>query len=205
MSWIQEFHSREGTLECMKIKLFLEPKGKAREEIALQSSVPTGKDLFLQWKSAWIPKKDFQEILKHTSPSPILGELREGKIIQVSSEDIGGQSLKGKLYAYRSFVPDGVGGKKKLPMVLFGRVKSNFKIIDFMSKSEIPEKQLKSELKQDPWAPISTWHAPPLKRSEEIPLAELIDGVSKYSYTLSQSGNQTEIWTSILETEIYRS
>ena len=189
----------------MKTKLFLEPKGKAREEIVLQSSVPTSKDLFLQWKSAWITKKDFQEILNHTSPSPILGELREGKILQVSSDEFGGQSLKGKLYAYRSLIPDGAGGKKKLPMVLFGRVKSNFKISDFMLKSEIPEKQLKSELKQDPWAPISTWHAPPLKRSDQIPLVELISGVSKYSNTLTQSSAQTQIWTSILETEVYRS
>ncbi len=189
----------------MKTKLFLEPKERAREEIVLQSSVPTEANLFLHWKSAWITKKDFQDIMKHTSPSPILGDLKEGKILYVSSVDDGDSFLKGKLYALRSYIPDGTGGKKKLPMVLYGRVKANFKTGDFTSLSELPEKQLKFELKQDPWAPISTWHAPPLKRSDGIPLTELVSGVLKYSNTLSQSEAQREIWTSILETEIYRS
>ncbi|MHA1907776.1 MAG: hypothetical protein ACW98Y_10820 [Candidatus Thorarchaeota archaeon] len=188
----------------MKTKLFLEPKGKAREEIALESSVPSEKKLYLKWKKSWIPKKEFQDLLKHSSPSPLLGELKEGKILQIRTSGTDGIAPKGKLYAFRSFIQDAAGGKKKLPLVLYGRVKSNFKTSDISSLSGISEKDLKTELKQDPWAPVAIWHTPPLKRSEVIPLEELIFDVVKYSNTLSQVKSQTDKWVAILETEIYR-
>ncbi|MHA2426132.1 MAG: hypothetical protein ACXAEF_15195 [Candidatus Thorarchaeota archaeon] len=186
----------------MNTKLFLEPKGRAREEIALESSVPSEKKLYLEWKSAWISTKDLQTILKHKSPSPILGELKPGKILQVRSKD--STSPKGKLYAFRSFILDTAGAKKKLPLVLYGRVKSNFNLKDISTISEIPEKVLKKDMKEDPWAPLAIWHVPPLKRSETIPLEELITDVVKYSNTLSQEQIPSEKWDSIQETEIYR-
>ena len=186
----------------MKTKLFLEPKGKAREEVSLESSVPLEKSLYLQWKSAWISKKELQSILKHSSPSPVLGDLKQGKILSVTP--LGEHNPKGKLYAFRSYVLDSAGGKKKLPLILYGRVKSNFKTNDIAGLSGIPEKQLKTELKEDPWAPVAVWHAPPLKRSAAVPLEELIFDVVKFSNTLAQDSPQSEMWKSILETEIYR-
>ncbi|MDF1539240.1 MAG: hypothetical protein P1Q69_10105 [Candidatus Thorarchaeota archaeon] len=188
--------------------LFLEPKGKAREQIALHSSLPSNWNLFLQWKDTWISKKEFDTLLKKDWPVSSLGEIRKGKILQVSSkEDLGKSPFKGKLVAFRSFALDASGGKKKLAMVLFGKVKANLSLDDFTEFSDLASdeiKDIKTEMKNDPWAPMSIWHAPPVKKGESVSMSDVIANAVRYAKILISGNPQSEGWSQFVETEIYK-
>ena len=94
----------------MRVKLFVEPREKAREEVLLESCVPIDMKLFKQWQKAWIPSKQFKKWKKASWESQILGELREGKIVSATTRaPDDGISLKGTLLAYRSYVMDATG------------------------------------------------------------------------------------------------
>lgn len=199
---------RQGPFESMITTLFLEPKDRAREQISLQSSIPIDWSFFLQWKEAWITKKEFDKLVKKDWPVSSLGEIREGKILQVSSKsDSGKNPFKGKLVAFRSFALDAAGGKKKLAMVLFGEVKANFSLDAFTEFSDLSPKEvkaLKTAIKNDPWAPMSIWHAPPVKKGEGISLSEVMDDAVRYAKILVSGDPQSEGWSQFVETEIYK-
>ncbi len=197
---------RGASAESMKTKLFLEPKGKVREEIILESVVPDKWNLFKKWKQAWISKKSFKEWLKQDWPTSSLGELRPGKILKIAAIDESLAKPKGKLYAFRSFYLESTGEKKKMPVVLFGQVKSNYKIDDFVALLELSEEQkeeLKQDLKHDPWAPISIWHSKPINRNEEIPQTELVSSSVDYTRALFAFDFKSLNGSSFTETELF--
>ena len=122
----------------MRVKLFVEPREKAREEVLLESSVPTDMKIFKQWQKSWVSSKDFKKWKKATWESQILGELREGKIVSsVTRAPDDEFPLKGKLLAYRSFIIDATGVKCKLPMVLFAQIKKTIGLSYFQARMEL--------------------------------------------------------------------
>jgi hypothetical protein len=188
--------------------LFLEPKGRAREQVNLHSSLPSDWNLFLQWKDTWIGKKDFDKLLKKDWPVSSLGEIREGKILQVSSKEVSGKNpFKGNLIAFRSYALDAAGGKKKLAMVLFGKVKANLKLDDFPEYADLSaeeSKALKETIKEDPWAPMSIWHPPPVKKGEHVEVTNVVSDAVRYAKTLVSGNPQSGGWSQFVETEIYK-
>ncbi|MFW9921080.1 MAG: hypothetical protein ACFFED_15875 [Candidatus Thorarchaeota archaeon] len=191
----------------MKTKLFLEPKGKVREEVFLESAVPDKWNLFKKWKQSWVSKKDFNQWLKQDWPADKLGELRPGKILKISVLDDATSRPKGKLYAFRSFYLESTGEKKKLPIVLYGQLKSNYSLDELVAKLELSAEQkdeLKQDFKLDPWVPISVWHAKPINKNDEIPQTELISTSLDYSKAIFTYDFKPLSASSFTETEMFR-
>ncbi|MGY5878886.1 MAG: hypothetical protein RTV31_01490 [Candidatus Thorarchaeota archaeon] len=189
----------------MRVKLFVEPKEKAREEVLLESSVPLDMKSFRQWQKSWISKKEFKKWKKGTWESQILGEHRAGKIVTAATrapdEDM---SLKGSILAFRSYVTDDTGAKNKLPMVLFVQVKKTLSLDYFKSKMNLDadqEGEIKQALKDDPWAPISVWHPQPVDRRHKIDVNDVLPHAIKYAQALFEHNLKAGNWNSFTETE----
>ncbi len=192
----------------MRIKLFVEPLEKAREEILLESSIPLDMKSFRQWQKSWIYNKEFKKWKKGPWESQVLGEHRRGKIVtaemRVTSEN---NSLKGSLLAFRSFVKDSTGAKHKLPMVLFARIKKSVGLDYFKSKMSLDadqETEIKQALKEDPWAPISVWHPQPVDRKHEIAVGDVLPHAIKYAKALFEHDLKAGSWNSFSETEQFK-
>ncbi|MHA1615621.1 MAG: hypothetical protein ACTSYJ_12310 [Candidatus Thorarchaeota archaeon] len=192
----------------MRVKLFVEPREKAREEVLLESSVPLNMKSIRQWQKSWISNKEFKKWNKKPWESQILGENRLGKIVtaemRVPSESI---SLKGSLLAFRSFVTDSTGAKHKLPMVLFARIKKSVGLDYFKSKMSLDvdqEAEIKQALKEDPWAPISVWHPQPVDRRHEIAVSDVLPHAIKYAKALFEHDLKAGGWNSFSETEQFK-
>ncbi len=201
-----EFEIR--TDERMRIKLFVEPREKAREEVLLESSVPLDMKSFRQWQKAWISNKEFKNWNKRSWESQVLGEHRPGKIVtaelRVPSES---NSLKGSLLASRSFVTDSTGAKSKLPMVLFARIKKSVGLDYFKSKMSLDadqETEIKQALKEDSWAPIAVWHPQPIDRRHEIVVSDVLPHAIKYAKALFQHDLKAGGWNLFSETEQFK-
>lgn len=189
----------------MRVKLFVEPKEKAREEVLLESSVPLDMKLFRQWQKSWISNKDFKKWKKASWETQILGEYRAGKIVtavtRAPDEDM---SLKGSVLAFRSYVTDSTGAKNKLPMVLFAQVKKFLSLDYFKSKMNLDadqEAEIKLALKEDPWAPISVWHPQPVDRRHEIAVSDVLPHAIKYAQALFERNLKAGNWNPFSETE----
>jgi len=189
----------------MRVKLFVEPKEKAREVVLLESSVPLDMKLFRQWQKSWISSKEFKKWKKGPWETQILGEQRQGKIVTATLRDPDeGLSLKGPLLAFRSFVPDDTGVKNKLPMVLFARLKKTVTLEYFKSKMTLgadQEQEIKQALKDDPWAPISVWHPQPIDRGHEIAVSDVLTHAIQYAKALFEFNLKVGNWNSFSETE----
>ncbi|TFH05609.1 MAG: hypothetical protein E4H14_12420 [Candidatus Thorarchaeota archaeon] len=192
----------------MRVKLFVEPKEKAREEVLLESSVPLDMKLFRKWQKSWISNKDFKKWKKASWETKILGEYREGKIMTAATrapdEDM---SLKGSVLAFRSYVTDSTGAKNKLPMVLFAQVKKTLSLDYFKSKMTLDadqEAEIKEALKDDPWAPISVWHPQPVDRRHEIEVSDVISHSIKYAQALFEHNLKAGNWNTFSETEMFK-
>ena len=189
----------------MRVKLFVEPKEKAREEVLLESSIPLDMKLFRQWQKSWISSKDFKKWKKGPWETQILGEHRNGKIVTATlrpPDD--GLTLKGSLLAFRSFVPDGTGAKNKLPMVLFASIKKSIGLEYFKSRMTLDadqEEEIKQALKDDPWAPISVWHPQPIDRRHEIEVSDVLTYAIQYAKALFEYNLKAGNWNSFSETE----
>ncbi|MFW9843495.1 MAG: hypothetical protein ACFFEV_02850 [Candidatus Thorarchaeota archaeon] len=192
----------------MRVKLFVEPQGKAREEILLESSVPLDMRSFRQWQKSWISNKEFKKWTKESGETQLLGEQRLGKIVTATLRILDeGLSLKGPLIAFRSFIPDGTGAKNKLPMVLFARVKKCIDLSYFklkMSLNEDQEAEIKQALKENPWAPISVWHPQPVDRKQKIEISDVLPHAIKYAQALFGHNLKNGNWTVFSETEIFK-
>lgn len=189
----------------MKTKLFVEPKGKAREELVLYSCIPGDWKSYQRWKKVWFSAKDYKKWNKSEWQSDILGEIRPGKIVNVPVDE---NSLKGSLIAYRSFYPDSSGNKTKLPMVLFALVKKNLDMKQFEAKIQLTDerkKELKEDLKQDAWAPMAVWHPQPVDRKQQVTPADVFDHAIKYSKALFTIDPKSAGWSSFVETERFTS
>jgi len=188
----------------MKSKLFVEPKGKAREEVILYSCIPLKWNLFQKWKKVWMTNKEYKQWNKTAWKSGILGELRPGKIVNATSED---KTLKGSLIAYRSFYPDCSGNKTKLPMVLFAKVKQNLDLKKFKTEMQLTDeqtKELKQDLKQDAWAPIAVWHPQPIDRKTQVTPPDVLDHAIKYAKALFTINPKSAGWSIFAETEMFK-
>ena len=189
----------------MRVKLFVEPLEKAREEVLLESSVPVDMKSFEQWQKSWISNKEFKKWKKGPWETQILGEHRKGKIVTATlrgPDD--GLSLKGPLFAFRSFVPDGTGAKNKLPMVLFAPLKKSIGLEYFKSRMTLDadqEAEIKQVLKDDPWAPISVWHPQPIDRGHEIAVSDVLQHAIKYATALFEYNLKPGNWNAFSETE----
>ena len=185
----------------MKTKLFVEPKGKAREEVILYSCVPADWKSYQKWKKSWVSEKEYKKWTKtqwHTDP---LGEMRPGKIVKISADE---KSLKGSLVAYRSFYPDASGNKVKLPMVLFAKVKKNLDLKELettMNLTDERKEELKQDLKEDAWAPMAVWHSQPVDRNHQVAPQDVLDHAVKYANALFTINLKAAGWSSFTETE----
>ncbi len=192
----------------MKVKLFIEPKGKAREEVLLESCVPFDMKSFKQWQKGWISNKDYKVWKKSAWDAQVLGELREGKIVSANVRDSeGGPSLKGPLLAFRSYVTDTTGTKNKLPLVLYGRLKKIYGLSYFKERMELnkeQESEIKQWLKSDPWAPVSVWHPQPVDRKHEVEVTDVLQHAIEYTQALFEFNLKTGGWNSFSETEQFQ-
>jgi hypothetical protein len=187
----------------MKTKLFVEPKGKAREEIILYSCIPTDWKSYKKWKNVWLSSKEYKKWSKSAWQSDTLGEIRPGKIISITIDEM---SLKGPLTAYRSFYPDNSGNKTKLPMVLFAGVKKNLDLHHFEEELQLTDeriKELKEDLKQDAWAPVAVWHPQPVDRNQEIKPTDVLEHAFKYAKALFTVNPRSVGWAVFIETEMF--
>lgn len=185
----------------MITKLFVEPKDKAREEVILYSCVPIDWKSYQRWRKVWFSNKEFKKWNKTAWQSGELGEIRPGKIVKASSDE---KSLKGLIFAYRSFYPDISGNKTKLPMVLFTKVKQNLDLNQFESEMKLTDerlKELKKDLKEDAWAPIAVWHPQPVDRKQQVTPTDVIDHAVKYAKALFTINPKSAGWASFIETE----
>lgn len=189
----------------MRIKLFVEPREKAREDVLLESAVPLDMKLFRQWQKSWISSKEFKKWKKGPWETQILGEHRKGKIVTAALRTPDeGLTLKGSLLAFRSFTPDDTGAKNKLPMVLFARIKKTLGLEYFKSKMTLnadQEAEIKQALKEDPWAPISVWHPQPVDRRHKIEVSDVLQHAIKYARALFEFNLKDGNWNTFSETE----
>lgn len=189
----------------MRVKLFVEPREKAREDVLLESSVPLDMKLFRQWQKSWISSKEFKKWKKTPWETQVLGEHRKGKIVTASLRTPDeGLTLKGSLLAFRSFTPDDTGAKNKLPMVLFARIKKTLGLEYFNSKMTLnadQEAEIKQALKEDPWAPISVWHPQPVDRRHKIEVSDVLQHAIQYARALFEFNLKAGNWNTFSETE----
>jgi hypothetical protein len=194
------------TDERMRTKLFVEPKGRVREEVTLFSCIPDDVQSYKNWKSCWIENKEFKKWSKSDWPQNILGEFVPGKILSAKTIDnYEESSLKGPIVAYRSFIME-AGSKKRLPMVVFARLKKHLKVEDFdeMKMNEDEMKTLSDDLKEDVWAPILVWHPPLVSRSKEVDPTDVLDHAIAYTNALLRQEFKNSGWDSFVETEQFK-
>jgi hypothetical protein len=190
----------------MRVKLFVEPNGKAREEVLLESCVPLEMRQIRQWQQSWIPQKEFKRWEKESKSSKMLGDIRAGKIKEATLRGIDEDTpFKTNLIACRSYITENTGAKKKLPMVLFIKLK---KSIDFeyfskkMSFNPEEEAELKEALKVDAWAPVSVWHPQPVDRRHVVDVADVLPFAIQYAKALFALSPESAGLSPFIETEI---
>ncbi|MFW9965096.1 MAG: hypothetical protein ACFFCX_16110 [Candidatus Sifarchaeia archaeon] len=92
----------------------------------------------------------------------------------------------------------------KLPLVLFVKIKQNFGLKDLESDMDLNNdqvKELKQDLKQDPWAPIAVWHSQPVDRRQHVEVSDVLDHAVKYAKALFTTNPKSAGWPSFTETE----
>jgi len=196
------------TDERMKVKLFVEPSGKAREEVLLESCVPLEMQLIRQWIESWIPQKEFKKWGKDAKSSKLLGDVREGKIVDATLMNPDGDTIfKGEILACRSYMTENTGAKKKLPMVLFAKLK---KLVDLeffiksMTLNPDEETELKEALKQDVWAPISVWNPQSVDRAHVVEVSDVLPFAVQYAKALFKLDPESAGLPAFIETEVLK-
>jgi hypothetical protein len=189
----------------MRVKLFVEPSGKAREEVLLESCVPLEMQQIQQWSESWISQKEYKRWEKESKSSKMLGDYRPGKIVEAKlREPDGDTQFKTDLIACRSYITENTGAKKKLPMVLFVKLK---KVIDFeyfskqMSYNPEEELELKEILKADVWAPVSVWHPQPVDRRHVVDVIDVLPFAIQYAKALFTLNPESVGLSPFIETE----
>ena len=191
----------------MRVKLFVEPRERAREQVLLESSVPFDTKSFKQWQKSWISKKEHKKWKKAKWETQILGELREGKILTAELRNPNDELSLNGLFAFRSFVTDNTGAKQKLPMVLFAQIKKTIGLDYIKSKMNLDdelESAIKVALKEDPWAPIAVWHSQPVDRKHKIEIGDVLPHAIKYATALFEHNLKDGKWSPFSETEMFK-
>ena len=192
----------------MRVKLFVEPSGKAREEVVLESCVPLIMEQVHAWTESWISIKEYKKWSKESNSSRMLGEYRTGKIVEATLlTPEGDSSLKSNLLACRSYTLDDTGAKKKLPMVLFTKLKKTIDY-DYFAKRMNPnaeqEAELKEVLKPDVWAPVSVWNPQSIDRAHIVDVAEVLPFAVQYTKALFNLDPEAAGLTEFIETEVLK-
>jgi hypothetical protein len=191
----------------LRVKVMTEFKGRARQEVRLESIVPLDLQLIEKWKSSWFTNKDYKSWQKEDWPQS-LGEHKEGKILKGVYETASGlKTLKGDILLFRSFISDGAGGKKGLPMILYGPVKKHLSpelFLPSLNLDKEQENELKSKLKSDDWAPLAIWHHEKVDPTQKSPLTDLLDYALKYSRALMNQDFKRSGWDSFVETDVLK-
>jgi len=192
----------------MRVKLFVEPSGKAREEVILESCVPLVMDQVHMWTESWISIKEYKRWSKESKSSGMLGDFRTGRIVEATRlTPEGNSTLKLDLLACRSYTLDITGAKKKLPMVLFTKLK---KAIDYdyfakrMNPNAEQEIELKEVLKLDVWAPVSTWNPQAVDRAHVVDVAEVLPFAVQYAKALFNLDPEAAGLPQFIETEVLK-
>jgi len=192
----------------MRVKLFVEPSGKAREEVILESCVPLRMEQVHAWTDSWISAKEYKKWSKESKTSGMLGEYRTGKIVEATLlAPEGDSTLKIDLLACRSYTTDATGAKKKLPMVLFVKLK---KAVDYdyfakrMNPNAEQEAELKEVLKVDAWAPVSVWNPQSVDRAHVVEVSEVLPFAVQYSKALFKLDPETAGLSQFIETEVLK-
>jgi hypothetical protein len=192
----------------MRVKLFVEPSGKAREEVILESCVPISMDQVHAWTESWVPIKEYKRWSKESKDTTILGDYRTGKIVEATLlTPEGDSSLKIDLLACRSYTTDTTGAKKKLPMVLFVKLR---KAVDYdylakrVNPNEEQESELKEVLKADVWAPVSVWNPQSVDRTHIVEVSEVLPFAVQYSKALFGLDPEIAGLSAFIETEVLR-
>lgn len=192
----------------MKVKLFFEPSGKAREEIVLESCIPSDISLIHTWTESWFPSKDYKKWGKNVKMSNSLGEYRQGKIVEATLlKPEGGTPLKIDLLACRSYTTDTTGAKKKLPMVLFAKLRKALSVEYFdsvMNSNQEQLSELKEMLKADVWAPVSVWNAQSADRAHVVEASETLPFAVQYAKALFTLDPASAGLPPLIETEVLR-
>jgi hypothetical protein len=192
----------------MRIKLFVEPIGKAREEVVLESCVPLDMDQIRIWTESWIPSKEYKKWSTESKASNKLGDYRTGKIVEATLlAPEGDTTLKAELLACRSYTTEKTGAKKKLPMVLFLKLKRTIDFEYFSKKMALnaeQESELKDLLKEDVWAPISVWNPQSVDRAHVVEVSEVLPFAVQYTKALFNLDPESAGLPAFIETEVLK-
>ena len=197
-------HNR--TVERMKVRLFIEPDGKAREQIQLESCVPFDIELFRKWTTSWISVKELKKWNKAKWAEDSLGIYKQGKIFEAINIDQS-QPLKGELIAYRSYVLDNTGAKKKLPVVLVAKIK---RVVDFnffeehMEISQEQETEIRDALKREVWGPISIYQSQKADRTFVVDINDVLAQSIQYLKGLYERNPVSVGLPPFIETEVLK-
>jgi hypothetical protein len=191
----------------MRVKLFVEPSGKAREEVILESCIPLNMNQMYTWTETWISSKEYKKWTKDSKDSSMLGTCRTGKIVEATLLTPEGSSpLKVDLLACRSYTTDTTGAKKKLPMVLFAKLKKAIEY-DYLAEKINPsaeqEPELKEALKADVWTPVSVWNPQSVDRAHVVEVSEVLPFAIQYAKALFSLNPETAGLPAFIETEIF--
>jgi len=191
----------------MKVKMLIEAKERAREEIRLQTAIPNDAESLKKWMESWISKKELKQWVKSDWPSGMLGEKRPGQILRAVYESASGEKpLGGSLMALRSYVPDNAGGRKRLPLVLFGRLGDYVDLGGLRSLGSVDpdtEKEIEDAIRNDAWGPISVWH-PSLNEKQQVGYLQTLDTAVRYSRRVFRGEQADESWPPFSETEFFK-
>lgn len=192
----------------MRVKLFVELSGKAREEVILESCIPLKMDQMHTWTESWISSKEYKKWTKDSKDSNMLGDYRTGKIVEATLLTPEGSSpLKVDLLACRSYTTDTTGAKKKLPMVLFAKLKKAIDY-DYLAKRMNPSAEQESELKEaltaDVWAPVSVWNPQSVDRAHVVEVSEVLPFAVQYTKALFELNPEATGLPEFIETEVLK-
>jgi hypothetical protein len=192
----------------MRVKLFVEPAGKAREEVILESCIPLSMDQIRAWTDSWIPSKEYKKWSKESKASTMLGNLRIGRIVEATLlTPEGNTTLKVELLACRSYMTDTTGAKKKLPMVLFVRLKKIADADYFGKRMNLDAEQqaeLKGLLKEDVWAPVSVWNPQSVDRAHTVDVSDVLPFAIQYTKALFALSPESVGLPTFIETEVLK-
>ncbi|NWF97102.1 MAG: hypothetical protein HXY34_13250, partial [Candidatus Thorarchaeota archaeon] len=115
--------------------------------------------------------------------------------------------IKVKVMGLRSHIPDGAGGKRKLPFVLLAQVKDAVRLEDFSSEVDLTPEQseyIRKELKTDAWTPVAIWSPKNVGPTDRESLLALLAQAKEYMrgvffHEPSQAG-----WPPFAETEVLK-
>ena len=104
-------------------------------------------------------------------------------------------------------VADNTGAKKKLPMILVGRLKNVLNFENFKDKMNLgpeEEKEIRDSLKNDVWAPISIFQAQTVDRKYVVDIDDTLTQAVEYLIALYSRNPESVGYPVFIETEVFK-